>query len=50
MMGVPILGPDHVWGDNKGVVNSASIPETRTTKKHLGICDHAVREAPEKGI
>ena len=49
-MGVPILGPSHVWGDNKGVVNSASIPENRITKKHLGICYHVVREASAQGI
>ena len=34
-MRVPILGPAHVWGDNKGIVNSASIPETRITKNIL---------------
>ena len=45
MMGVSILVPDHVWGDNKGVVNSVSIPETMTTNKDRGICYHAVREA-----
>ena len=35
MTGVPILEPAHVWGDNKGVVNITSIPETSTTKKIL---------------
>ena len=50
MMGVPILGPAHVWGENKGVVNSASIPETSITKKHLGIFSHAVREASSQVI
>ena len=50
MMGVPILGPAHGWGYNKGVVNSASIPETSITKKHLGICYHAVHEASAQGI
>ena len=50
MVGLPILGPACVWGDNKGVVNSASIPETRITKKHIGICYHVVREASAQGI
>ena len=49
-MGVPILGPAHVWGENKGVVNSAFIPETIITKKNLGICYHAVRKASSQGI
>ena len=49
-MGVPILGLANVWGDNKGIVNSASIPETMITKKHLGICYHSVCEASEQGI
>ena len=50
MMGVRILGPAHVWGDNKGVVNSAFISETRITKKYLGIFYHAVRKASAQGI
>ena len=49
-MGVPILGPAHVWCDNKGVVNSSYIPETRITKKDLRICYHAVCEASAQGI
>ena len=44
MMGVLILGTAHVWGDNKIVVNSASIPDTRITKKHPDICYHTVHE------
>ena len=50
MMGVPILGPAHVWGDNQGVVNGAAIPESKINKKHLEICYHAVREASAAGI
>lgn len=45
MMGVPIDGPAVVWCDNKTVVNGASVPEAKLSKKHLGICYHAVREA-----
>ena len=50
MKGVPILGPDHVWGNNKGVLNSASILETSITNKNIGICYHAFREASAQGI
>ena len=50
MTGVPILGTAHVWGDNKGVVNSASIPETGITKKNIGFCYHTVCEASSQGI
>ena len=44
-MRVPLSGPAVVFGDNKSVVNSVSIPEVKLLKKHLGICYHAVREA-----
>ena len=50
MMGVPILGPASIWGDNKGAVNSASIPETSITKNHIGFCYHSVREASAQVI
>ena len=45
MLGVPIDGPAVVWCDNQTVVNGASVPEAKLSKKHLGICYHAVREA-----
>ncbi len=45
MLGVPIYGPAVVWCDNQTVVNGASVPEAKLSKKHLGICYHAVREA-----
>ena len=50
MMVVTILGPAKLWGDNKVVVHSASIPEKRITKKHLGICYHAVHDASAQDI
>ena len=50
MMGVPLAGPAIVFGDNKSVVSGASIPEHKLSKKHLGICYHAVREASAAGI
>ena len=50
MLGVPLAGPAVIWGDNKSVVNGASIPTNKLNKKHLGICYHAVREASAAGI
>ena len=50
MLGVPLAGPAVVFGDNKSVVNGASIPEAKLSKKHLGICYHAVREASAAGV
>ena len=50
MMGIPIDGPAVVWCDNKTVVNSAAVSKVTLTKKHLGICYHAVREASAAGI
>ena len=50
MLGVPLVGPAIVFGDNQSVVNGASIPENKLNKKHLGICYHAVREATAAGV
>ena len=50
MMGVPLAGPAVIFGDNKSVVQGASVPECKISKKHLGICYHAVREASAAGI
>lgn len=50
MLGVPLVGPALIFGDNQSVVNGASIPECKIQKKHLGICYHAVREASAAGV
>ena len=50
MLGVPLVGPAVVFGDNKSVINGASIPEAKLSKKHLGICYHAIREASAAGV
>ena len=50
MFGVPIDGPANVFGDNRGVVKNASIPESTLMKKHNAINYHAVREAAAAGI
>ena len=50
MMGIPIDGPTLVFCDKKLVVTSMSVPTSTLTKKNLGICYHAVREAVAVGI
>ena len=50
MMGVLIDGQTSVFCDNKSVVTSTSVPTSNFSKKHFGICYHAVREAVAVGI
>lgn len=50
MMGLLILGPALVFGDNRSIVNGVSIPESKIQKKHLGICYHAIRKVLAAGI
>ena len=49
MFGVPIAGPARVFCDNKSVVKSSSVPESRIKKKHCSIAYHRVREAIAAG-
>jgi hypothetical protein len=49
MMGVPILGPANVYGDNEAVVNSTTAPESTLKKKHNAIHYHRVHEAVAAG-
>ena len=44
-LGVPIHGATHLFGDNKSVVTSGSIPHSRLTKRHHGLSYHFTREA-----
>ncbi len=43
-MGIP-LGKSYMFGDNKSVVDSSSIPEGKLTKRHMALSYHRVREA-----
>ena len=45
MMGVEVLRPAIHFGKNDSMVKGGSIPHHKLPKKHLGIYDHAVREA-----
>jgi len=49
MMGVPLTGPSHVFGDNMPVIYNTSRPESTLKKKINSICYHAVREAVDSG-
>ncbi|KAI2501305.1 Reverse transcriptase (RNA-dependent DNA polymerase) [Fragilaria crotonensis] len=44
-LGVPVLRPTDLFGDNFGVIQSAEIPEGELKKKHIAISYHYVREA-----
>lgn len=44
MMGIPILGPVYVHGDNQSVLANTSIPDSQLKKKSQSIAYHFVRE------
>ena len=44
MMGIPILGYCHVYGDNQSVLANTSVPESVLKKKSQSIAYHYVRE------
>jgi hypothetical protein len=45
MMGVPLDGPDWLFGDSESVVKSATIPHLSLMKRHNALAYHRVREA-----
>jgi len=45
MMGVPIYGKAWLFGDNKGVVQSSTIPHSKLSKRWCALSYHRVREA-----
>ena len=49
MMGVPIEGPTHMYGDNMSTIHNTQHPESQLKKKSNCICYHAVREAVAMG-
>ena len=44
-LGVPISKPSNLFGDNLGVIQNASNPDSDIKKKHVAISYHAVRES-----
>ena len=53
MLGVPLLdngGPLYIFGDNKAIVDSTSLPYYNLRKSHHALAYHCVREAMGSGI
>jgi hypothetical protein len=44
-LGVPVTKPTNLYGDNFGVIQSATIPDGKLKKKHVAISYHYVCEA-----
>ena len=44
-LGVPIKGASFLFGDNRSVVDSATIPHSKLKKRHVALAYHKVREA-----
>ena len=49
-LGVPLLGASMIFGDNESVVNTASHPHGKLSKRHVVLSYHRVREAIAAGI
>jgi hypothetical protein len=43
-LGIPVMKPTNLYGDNFGVIQSATIPEGELKKKHVAIAYHYVCE------
>jgi hypothetical protein len=44
MLGVPLVGPSYMFGDNESVVTSSTIPHSKLSKRHNALAYHRVRE------
>ena len=49
MMGVPIVTPTYIYGDNMSVIHNTQRPESTLKKKSNSICYHAIRESVAMG-
>lgn len=49
-LGVPVREKTYMFGDNKSVVDSSSIPQSKLHKRHTALSYHRVREAIAAGI
>ena len=49
MMGIPLEGTTHMYGDNMSTIHNTQCPESQLKKKSDSICCHAVREAVAMG-
>ena len=50
MLGVPLDGPSWLFGDNKSVVQSSTIPHSTLSKRWNALSYHRIREAIAAGI
>ena len=50
MLGVPVVGPSMMLGDNMSVIQNCSLPSSTLKKKHNAIAYHRVREATAAGV
>ena len=48
-LGVRVIGPSILFGDNESVVNGAQLPTSKLHKRHLMLSYHYVREALATG-
>ena len=49
MMGVPIEGPTHMYGDYMSTIHNTEHPESQLKKRSNSICYHDVRETVAMG-
>ena len=49
-LGVPVNGPSYMFGDNKTVVDTASVPHGKLQKRHNALSFHRTRFAIAAGI
>ena len=49
MMGVPVMVPTFIFGDNMSIINNTSRPESILRKKCNEVCYHSVQESVDMG-
>jgi Reverse transcriptase (RNA-dependent DNA polymerase) len=49
MMGIPVLTPNYIYGDNMSVIHNTQRAESMLKKKSLSICYHFMRESVAMG-
>ena len=50
MLGVPVVGPSWIFGDNQSVVINSTVPSSTLKKRWNALSYHCVREAVAAGI
>jgi hypothetical protein len=49
-LGVEVVGPTLLFGDNESVITSGTIPQSTLNKRHVALSFHRVRESIAAGI